>query len=524
VLREALQQRWTEVLLATSIVVGLGATVIDACCFPHSFQWAHLAAILIALVAYAFAGLIACETRLLGERVRARLRVLGVVSLLVVCQVGSAARHSGLKPLMKTPSAGRTFLISVRGLLDRDGDGFSPWLGGGDCDDHDPRAYPLSTVGRDCFDVVPDTVAPAEVDASPTRIADVTAEAAPKVMILITIDAFRCGFGRGERAELRDLCPHLTGIGREGWLQDRVLARAPHTLGSLSTIFAYRDDDGLTPLPGALRRRGYRTKAITTHLSLLRIPRLRGSFDDIDESLAPSAQQGHTTTSEDMTTKVIETVREAARSRQPLFVWAHYFDTHGPFVQEPGSHWAGPRLGAYAEEVRRTDRAIGRLVSSLKELVPNDDLALFVTADHGEEFGEHGGQDHGRTLYEEVVRVPFLAWRTGTNPRWGLPSSLPAGSVDMAPYVMSVVTHMPFSPTQALLMAATPPNDAQIGVVYGDLKYINHPQLGFEELFDLRNDPLEKRDLIAVDAESRATLRRILGELLRREQLAPTTL
>ena len=45
-----------------------------------------------------------------------------------------------------------------------------------------------------------------------------------------------------------------------------------------------------------------------------------------------------------------------------------------------------------------------------------EDAIVAVTSDHGEEFLDHGGKTHGKTLYQEVVQVPLLM-------RWpGLPS------------------------------------------------------------------------------------------------------
>jgi arylsulfatase A-like enzyme len=39
-----------------------------------------------------------------------------------------------------------------------------------------------------------------------------------------------------------------------------------------------------------------------------------------------------------------------------------------------------------------------------------------VTADHGEEFWEHGGTGHGYTLYDENLRVPLIVWHSAAEP------------------------------------------------------------------------------------------------------------
>ena len=525
-IRAAFERRWREALVTTAVLVGVAVLIGDAVCFPFSFPSAHTAAILLALVGFACAARIVCGAPLFGTRVRALFRLVGAASCVFALAGGLVATRRGtFDGLMRVPSAGRTLLVAMRGLLDRDGDGYSALLGGGDCDDDDSTAFPRSKVGRDCLDLAPVATSPTtEHLPSVGRYDEVATGDAPRMLVLVTIDAFRCGFGRYERAELVDPCPSLTELGREGLLQTHAHARAPHTVASLAAIMAFRGDGELVTLPAALKRRGYRTAAIATHRALLRDPALRASFDDPDDSLVPISQEAGATTAEEVTTRALAKLQTAAHSGEPTFLWVHYYDTHDPYVRVPGSRWVTSRLDAYVEEVKRTDRAIGRLTSSLKELFTEGELAMFVTADHGEEFSEHGGTTHGRTLHEEVVRVPFLSWRTGSDPQKGLPADLPAGGIDMAPYVMSVVTGASFEPSESVLMEANPVNDAQVGVVRGSTKYILHYQLGYEELFDLSSDPAKHDDLSAKDVEQTASMRKVLGEHLHLERQHPRTL
>ncbi|MFT7487019.1 MAG: arylsulfatase A-like enzyme [Candidatus Paceibacteria bacterium] len=64
--------------------------------------------------------------------------------------------------------------------------------------------------------------------------------------------------------------------------------------------------------------------------------------------------------------------------------------------------------GLYDGEIAFIDRAMGRLVDGLKELGRWDQTTLVITSDHGEEFWDHGGFEHGHTLYDELVRVPLI--------------------------------------------------------------------------------------------------------------------
>jgi len=63
----------------------------------------------------------------------------------------------------------------------------------------------------------------------------------------------------------------------------------------------------------------------------------------------------------------------------------------------------------YDGAVRRLDGKLRELLSLLEEAGLRDDTALFVTADHGEEFLDHGKIGHGQSLHEELVHVPLVA-------------------------------------------------------------------------------------------------------------------
>jgi len=66
-------------------------------------------------------------------------------------------------------------------------------------------------------------------------------------------------------------------------------------------------------------------------------------------------------------------------------------------------------IDLYDGEIRYADeRLIKPLLSRLKELGLYDRTMVIVTSDHGEEFFDHGGWEHGHTLYNELLRVPLI--------------------------------------------------------------------------------------------------------------------
>ena len=89
----------------------------------------------------------------------------------------------------------------------------------------------------------------------------------------------------------------------------------------------------------------------------------------------------------------------------------------------------------YDGEVQAADRQFGRFVEQLKFFDLYDESLIILVGDHGEEFGEHGGFDHRRTLYEELLRVPLIV----KFPRsWELSGRIatPVSTLDLAPTIL----------------------------------------------------------------------------------------
>ena len=67
----------------------------------------------------------------------------------------------------------------------------------------------------------------------------------------------------------------------------------------------------------------------------------------------------------------------------------------------------------YDAEVAAVDAELRQLFAELERRGFLDDAFVIVTADHGEEFWDHGNLTHGITLYNESVRVPLLVLGPG---------------------------------------------------------------------------------------------------------------
>jgi len=129
----------------------------------------------------------------------------------------------------------------------------------------------------------------------------------------------------------------------------------------------------------------------------------------------------------------------------PFFMLLHYFDMHAvydppqPFrarFAAPPDQASGPnrtRFGTrehlmalregklrltpewisraeklYDGEVAYNDAEIGRLLDGLAEMGLRENTIIVLCGDHGEEFLDHGGYEHGHTVYDELIHVPLL--------------------------------------------------------------------------------------------------------------------
>ncbi len=89
-------------------------------------------------------------------------------------------------------------------------------------------------------------------------------------------------------------------------------------------------------------------------------------------------------------------------------------------------------LALYDGEIRWTDDTIAGILADLDGQGMLRNAVVVVTSDHGEEFFEHGGKGHRRTLQDEVLRVPLVvSWPGG--PAIGRRSDEVVSLVDVAP-------------------------------------------------------------------------------------------
>jgi arylsulfatase A-like enzyme len=171
----------------------------------------------------------------------------------------------------------------------------------------------------------------------------------------------------------------------------------------------------------------------------------------------------------------------------------------------------------YDGEIAFTDQEIGKLLSALQHEAPGDEVVLVYSADHGDEFLDHGNWGHGRQLYQELLHVPFVVRVPGCRPR--RVSEL-VSLVDLAPTVLDAFG-IPLPPSfEGKTLAAvvkggsvverplmsetelTRDGTQRLSIRDGRIKYLlavpRRPEavrVLDEEMYDLSTDPTEHKNL-----------------------------
>jgi len=252
----------------------------------------------------------------------------------------------------------------------------------------------------------------------------------------------------------------------------------------------------------------------------------------------------------DVTDLALEWVEESAAADHdsPRFLWVHYMDVHHPYVppaehqrrfrDEPVSERDAIQLrrkmleapddvtdreldtivDLYDAEIAYVDAEIGRLLDGV-EARWGDDPVVAVTADHGEEFRDHGGFSHSATFYDEVLQVPLLIDDgSGNDDRDDL-----VGLLDLAPTLTEYagadspdvfrgtsLASMDDRAREAVIAewadTSDDSDDRRFAVRTDDWKLVRLED-GTERLFDLTADPEERTNLVADEPEAAARLR-----------------
>jgi arylsulfatase A-like enzyme len=337
-------------------------------------------------------------------------------------------------------------------------------------------------------------------------------------IVLVVVDTLRADHLEVYGYE-RPTAPNLVTFAQQSVIFDRAYSHAPWTKPSLATLLTSlppkdhgvaqwedRLPKDIPTLAEFLSRQGYRTEAYVSHHALLpRFSQLDRGFDVYDTSSVENGESAHNIISAE---KVSDSAIEALqRLESPFFLWLHYFDPHEKYLPHPEHDFGSRDIDLYDAEIAHTDKQLQRVLKVLSQSSRYDDTVVVITADHGEEFFDHGSQFHGRTLFDEVLRVPLIVRAPGLEPG-RVDRTL--GLIDVAPTLLEMVG-LPVPDTFAgqpiprernqfrlqedrTVFAETHHHSDQLAVVKGPWKLIHDRQRKRLMLFDLNRDPTEQFD------------------------------
>jgi arylsulfatase A-like enzyme len=268
-------------------------------------------------------------------------------------------------------------------------------------------------------------------------------------IVLVVVDTLRAdALGPG-------LTPELDAIARRSLVFDRAFSAAPWTGASIASLLTgfppsvhgcadpmtMKVPDDMTTLAEALRAAGYTTAGVVANPQLDANRGFAQGFDRYSDTTGLPLPPGTKRRGDDVVAQVSAWLPEL---REPFFLFVHFMDPHWPF--DPPGIADVPRSGTltpaktaalmethgeqvavraedlaylrrlYAGEVAYLDVQVGALWAALDASGSELPQVRVLTADHGEEFQDHGSLGHGYTLHDEQVHVPLLVHAPGAIP------------------------------------------------------------------------------------------------------------
>lgn len=415
-------------------------------------------ALLMVAACYRPAAWLVVLDELLVRKVRIAVWIAFPVLMFAIV-LGLGASHGAMRATTAFTGLGGPISHALRTALDFDRDGYSSFLGGGDCAPFDRSVHPGAT------DVPDDGIdqncvggdATSKRDPIDTHFVPPPAAAKDANILLITIDTTRADhlhmYGYA-----RETTPELDKLAKDGTVFEQGWAHAPSTRYSMPAIMTGRLPlevhygpgwwPSLAPEATTIAERlqplGFHTGAITNYEYFDRSKHFDQGFAEYDNENARlhvnvgGPDNSHGSSSQQQTDKALAFV--ARHQNEKWMLWVHYYDPHYAYEPHAEKSFGSDDQALYDGEIWFTDHHIGRLLDDLRAKGLYDKTIVVVTGDHGEGFGEHpiqpdGGQKHGYHLYTEDTKVPLLVKVPGMAPRR---TKTPGSHIDIMPTLVDL--------------------------------------------------------------------------------------
>lgn len=184
-------------------------------------------------------------------------------------------------------------------------------------------------------------------------------------------------------------------------------------------------------------------------------------------------------------------------------------------------------VALYDEKIQRADQELGKFLDEYTKLGLNNKTIFIITSDHGEEFYEHGQIDHGHSLYDELIRTPLFIKTPNTTENVRVNSQ--TSGADIMPTILSSVgiktttdfDGVDLSQASKLYIDRDVVSETEYRYVVNQKsirtnkgwKLIKDVSSNLDELYNLKNDALEKTNLINKFGSEKEILLKKLNEI-----------
>lgn len=340
-------------------------------------------------------------------------------------------------------------------------------------------------------------------------------------VLLITIDALRPNLP-GRTIGGKAVTPTLDGLAKSGMAFSRNYATCTSSHLSLLSLFSGAlpaaidsqagKGDAVPLITRQLEEAGVETRSCFP-LAVHTVRNRDRPFTDEDLGFGTATR--HKLDDPD-DADIIRAILPQTKGR--FFSYCHIMRPHKPYGDcEARFHAGDSPFEKYAADVRSADATVARILAAFEKQGLLAHMLVIITADHGEEFGEHGGATHGNHLFDETARVPMIV--VGPGVENGTQHDGITSLIDVA----TTLDHLfrnPSEPTHhragrsLLPILAGLPDPHRVNMAFGEIL----PVLSFAAesltmvvegqwkllidqathrnyLFDLQNDPIEKQNV-----------------------------